>query len=299
MEVSVSRGGKMESSLRWGIGLVAAIVCQVGCCSVQMNCGAPGCRVTPCSATQPGVCEGECGMVGLEPLFHGHGHLKQKIHSWAASTRCTSGCGEVYWGEHISEPPTCDPCGLAGDYTGGCGSCRPWYSRLRDLWGYRYEPSGCSSGTGCSLGAGCSHGGCASCGCSSGGVVSSGHSVGGHSTSTCASCNHGVVSEGEIIHEGEATHSSIQHATPTPAKPKAQAAPTPVPDANASHKRRSGASGTNVATTSERIVRTSPTRIGSGVAPASSADPRIQLEANKRVQAQNVSTKERLSTTRK
>lgn len=101
------------------------------------------------------------------------------------------------------------------------------------------------------------------------------------------------------MHEGESTHSSVQHANPTPAKPKAQAAPTPVPDANASHKRRSGMSGTSAATTTERVVRTSPTRIGSGVAQASSADPRIQLEANKRVQAQNVSTKDRLATTRR
>jgi len=284
MEVSVSRGGKMESSLRWSIGLVAAIVCQVGCCSVQMNCGTPGCRVTPCAATQPSVCEGECGMVGMEPLFHGHGHLKQKIHSWAASTRCTSGCGEVYWGEHISEPPTCDPCGMAGDYTGGCGSCRPWYSRLRDLWGYRYEPSGCSQG------------GCTSCGCSGGGVVSAGHFGGGHGTGSCASCSQGMVSEGEVIHEGEATHSAVQHATPTPAKPKAQVAPTPVPDANASHQRRSGTNGNHATTTTERVVRTSPTRIGSGVVQAGSADPRVQLEATKRVQMQNVSAKERLAT---
>ena len=279
MEVSVSRGGKMESSLRWSIGLVAAIACQVGCCSVQMNGGAPGCRVTPCSATQPGVCEGECGMVGLEPLLHGHGHLKQKIHSWAASTRCASGCGEVYWGEHISEPPTCDPCGGAGDYTGGCNGCRPWYSRLRDLWGYRYEPSGCSHG------AGCSDGGCAS---------------GGDTDGGCASCNQGFVSEGEVIHEGESSHSSVPHAAPTPAKPKAQVAPTPVPDANASHQRRSGTTGSTAVTTTGRVVRTSPTRIGSGVVQPSSTDSRVQLEAaSKRVQAQNVSTKERLAPTRR
>ena len=298
MEVSVSRGGKMEASLRWSVGLVAVIVCQVGCCSVQMNCGAPGCRVTPCSSAhpgssaQPGGCEGECGMVGLEPLFHGHSHLKQKIHSWAASTRCASGCGEVYWGEHVSEPPTCDPCGMAGDYTGGCGSCRPWYSRLRDLWGYRYEPSGCSQGDGCS------QGGCASCG----GAATAGHFGGGHVHGSCASCNQGNVSEGEVTYEGESTHSSIEHATPTPAKPKANAAPTPVPDANASHKRRSGTQGTTATTattTTQRVVRTSPTRIGSGVVQAGSVDPRIQLEASKRVQAQNVSAKERLTTNRR
>lgn len=83
---------------------------------------------------------------------------------------CDSGCGEVYIDPWINEPPQSDPCDSCGNYNGqSCGSCRPMFSGLATLWGYRYE-SGCDSGCdscghdfepACGIEAPC--GGCDSC----------------------------------------------------------------------------------------------------------------------------------------
>lgn len=75
---------------------------------------------------------------------------------------CASGgCGEVYWGEWMSDPPApCDPCDDCGNWTGGCGTgcgtgcgscgscgqCGSWLCNLFSpcplLWGNRYAEAG-------------------------------------------------------------------------------------------------------------------------------------------------------------
>ena len=89
------------------------------------------------------------------------GGIKQWLHNKA--THC-KGCGDIYWGEWISDPPDCcDPCDQCGDFTGagvccdhGCGSgifCRLGHF----LRGHRYCPGPC----GCDD---CGGVGCDSCG---------------------------------------------------------------------------------------------------------------------------------------
>ena len=76
---------------------------------------------------------------------------------------CGGGCGDMYWGEWISDPPDCcDPCDNHGNWT-GCQSCvrNDFFSGLRGIFGYRYCPSSCGGGCGDTCYGG---GGCTSCG---------------------------------------------------------------------------------------------------------------------------------------
>lgn len=56
---------------------------------------------------------------------------------------CGSGCGEVYWGEWISDPPDCaDPCDQCGNYVGPrlrVASCLTW----SNLFGQRTGSCDC------------------------------------------------------------------------------------------------------------------------------------------------------------
>ncbi len=83
---------------------------------------------------QCGVCGGGCQ--GHTPAQH----LKYLM-------TCASGCGEIYWGEWISDPPApCDPCDDWGHWTGphDCGpTC--WEHLASGLRGYR---AGCGKGKG-------------------------------------------------------------------------------------------------------------------------------------------------------
>lgn len=82
--------------------------------------------------------------------------------------RCASGCGEIYWGPWLSDPPDqCDPCDDCGEFVGD-RCCEP---KLRQkLWwtltghnGASAHGKGCAScgGKGCSS---CKSGDCSSCG---------------------------------------------------------------------------------------------------------------------------------------
>jgi hypothetical protein len=82
---------------------------------------------------------------------------------------CSGGCGEVYWGEWVSDPPDCcDPCNDCGHFTGGqCCHPRPLQRLWWGLHGYKLnDPCGCG-GAGCGTcggGWGGYSGGCATCG---------------------------------------------------------------------------------------------------------------------------------------
>lgn len=71
---------------------------------------------------------------------------------------CQKGCGEVYWGDWISDPPDCcEPCDSCGNFTGAeCGK-RGFYGCYRPCWRnlFRLHSSRCDDGC-------C--GGCSSCG---------------------------------------------------------------------------------------------------------------------------------------
>ena len=187
----------------FGFGL---LISHVGCCSVRFV--GDGCGM------------GACGDVDYEGVAT-CGSLRSRIANRIRNTNCSSGCGEIYWDEHINEPPVCDPCGCNGEFEcGSCRSCPTALGRLRNLWGYRYMPSNCGE--------------CNSCG------LTSNHS-GSSSCATCASntqSSYGsdvhVSSHGEMM-SFEPQENSILNRSPTPAKPKPSTgvAPKLVPDSNA------------------------------------------------------------------
>ncbi len=171
-----------------------------GCCTVSGPiaggaCGGPSCAVASCGAGADAACPG---------LLHGE---LAAVFENAITGGCCSGCGEIYYDEQINEPPTCDPCAGAGEFTGNsCGPCRPLLQRLRELW---CSPCGAACGSTCGT-------------CQAGGGDMYASEAGG--TGYCPHCRDGVA--------GNPVHHSHQHATPhhvgtpTPAHPKPNASTT-------------------------------------------------------------------------
>ena len=55
---------------------------------------------------------------------------------------CGSGCGEIYYGDWVSNPPnTCNECDATG-YSRGVNGRIPWLSNPFAFWGYQYRPNG-------------------------------------------------------------------------------------------------------------------------------------------------------------
>ena len=190
----------------FGFGL---LISHVGCCSVRFV--GDGCGM------------GACGDVDCE--VGGCGSLRSRIANRIRNTHCSSGCGEIYWDEHINEPPVCDPCGCNGEFEcGSCSSCPTALGRLKNLWGYRYMPSSCGECNSCGLTS--NHGGSSSCAtCAS-------------NTQSSYSSNDHMSSHSEMM-SSEPIENSVIKRSPTPAKPKQAPAPSvipkPTPDTNAMH----------------------------------------------------------------
>ena len=95
-----------------------------------------------CVAMHPSAC-------GVGAIGGGHG-----IGSCCGEPACGSGCGEVYWGEWINHPPKYgDPCDHHGNWVGAgsCGvGCWHPFQGLRNLWGYRFAPTGYEYTSSCS-----------------------------------------------------------------------------------------------------------------------------------------------------
>jgi hypothetical protein len=242
----------------WMLAL-GLITSHLGCCTVRMGdrCGTGLCD-SACGDSTPCEC-GSCGTGGLP--FAG---VRSRIAGKLASVHCTSGCGEVYWDEHINEPPVCDPCGCNGEFTGDtCGSCPTALGRLRNLWTqHRYCPSNCET---CPSDIRPVHG------------------------SNCSSCGTGHTSRSQTSHSHISPSSQLnapmEYAVPSGQSMQSQPVPTtrpstikpvpqhvPVPDPNASIR---------VGSSDERIV------IGSGVsksrpASASKTTGGIRLTTNSR-----------------
>ena len=73
------------------------------------------------------------------------------------SLTCHKGCGEMYWGDWISDPPDCcDPCDNCGNFTGGESCKRGALGCYRPCWPNLFRLHSSRCGEGCT--------GCASCG---------------------------------------------------------------------------------------------------------------------------------------
>jgi hypothetical protein len=186
------RDTQMKSAIGlWLVGLSMALP-NLGCCTVRMNgaCGTSACGPSSCGA---GCDLGGCGEAACGLPFS---NIRHRIAGRIRSTNCASGCGEIYWDEQINEPPVCDPCGCDGQFTGdSCGSCPNALWRLRQLWGYRFQPSSCDT-------------------CSSGAIS---HGVGGG----CSTCGTGDSTAMHHVQDGMSTygspaHSSVKISTPKP-----------------------------------------------------------------------------------
>jgi hypothetical protein len=175
------------------LGIVALVLWAAGfgsgcCCLDRMYCP-QGCEAGPDPLLDSCNGGGSCG--GCCP-----GPFSQMA---KCGLTCGGGCGNIYWGEWINNPPDqCDPCNNCGNFTGP-RCCPPlfwdqFWGGLCCLWGGRFD-SCCNQ-----------HSGCASCG----GTGSS-------------------MTDGEMIHDGEVVPSP----PPTPAfKPpqvEPEVTPTPKP----------------------------------------------------------------------
>ena len=154
----------MDARLGLVLSLIGLSVASGCCCDLcgdgcGRSCWPDFCRTyeerIAEESSQCGTC---CRTVGCG------GGMKQWLHNKA--THC-KGCGDIYWGEWISDPPDCcDPCDQCGQFTGAgvccdnaCGSrigCR-----LGNLFrGRRYCPGPCGceecGGMGCDT---CGHDG--------------------------------------------------------------------------------------------------------------------------------------------
>lgn len=128
-----------------------------------------------------------------------------------------NGCGELYIDPWINEPADIhDPCDCCGNFNGqSCGGCRPIFSGIKSLWGYKCD-GGCGGGCdgGCSSG-GCGAGGCDGGGCDSGGCSSCGGGGGGDYDGAI-NYSHG----GESYVQGEPT---LAHNSSISVSPRGQA----------------------------------------------------------------------------
>ncbi len=109
-----------------------------------------------CCCTQPSLCGGGaacdgCGVAECDTGGCGATPCQNACLSDCTTNMLTrgSGCGEVYWGPWVNDPPACcDPCDNYGNWTGDacCAPiCNP-LSGLRHLWGYRFASDGCDVG---------------------------------------------------------------------------------------------------------------------------------------------------------
>ncbi len=135
----------MLQRFAYGFLLLAGGLLSSGCCSMSHygacgggggcdSCGDVGVGYETCGECQPGLCH--------------HPWLWTRAKN---ALTCGAGCGDVYCGEWISDPPACgDPCDACGETS--CGGCDGYYGcwnplqGLAHLWGYRYAAGGCDAG---------------------------------------------------------------------------------------------------------------------------------------------------------
>lgn len=184
------------------------------CCFDRLYCPSGGCATGFDPLLDSYEDGGGCSSCGVASCGSGscatgacRGALRQTT---KYNLTCGAGCGEVYWGEWLSNPPDeCDPCDNWGGFVGArCCPPRFWdclCSSFCGMWGGRY--AGCGSCGSCGMDM--SSGGCSSCG--------------GHDEWAAG---------GEMMYEGE----MVPHGAPSPAAgtpkpaPPETAPPQPAPD---------------------------------------------------------------------
>ncbi|MDA1055305.1 MAG: hypothetical protein O3C40_33205 [Planctomycetota bacterium] len=131
--------------------LLLSINSLIGCAMLEVPYDPPGhaCGWDPVfgSCDTCGTCGGVCE--GHTPASYiGH------------QLRCTSGCGEIYWGPwHDTPPDQCDPCDDCGNWVGE-RCCEPKF-RQKVWWTITGQHGPLAHGKGCSS---CGGKGCSSCG---------------------------------------------------------------------------------------------------------------------------------------
>lgn len=126
-----------------------------GCDSLDCGVVHEPCGCDTCTVVEP-PCDG-CDGYGCDSCLHAQGPLE---HLFSHSAGCR-GCGEVYWGPWISDPPDrFDPCDCSGQWIGKGGPAH-WYGGFihgfRSWGGYRHNefPGHHQPGCGCDD---CGHG---------------------------------------------------------------------------------------------------------------------------------------------
>ncbi len=121
-------------------GCLAAWTIAAGngcCCHGRAGHGGPYVHhevAAPCEGCGGGGCDECCVPCAKRPRY------PKKF--------CGSGCGEVYWDEWHSDPPTCDPCDDCGNWIGHQGL--GWrHCGWRSLFGCRDHLSDCDAECDC------------------------------------------------------------------------------------------------------------------------------------------------------
>jgi hypothetical protein len=191
---------------------VVALLAGAGCCC-QPRCGdpcgglgcGPACNTCCLCLPKPIIWNGACNDCAPGPCESCACPTECGILPWLRRSKvCGKGCGEVYWGEWISDPPDCcDPCDPCyGCYTGpndGCCHLGPCQRLLAALHGYKYCPKPCCGEV---CGGFCHKGACGGCG--------------GCGEVGCTSCGHGphgadIYYEGPVESHGHIHHGHPQH----------------------------------------------------------------------------------------
>ena len=222
---------------------VLAVVAS-GCCCFDRVYRPGGCGQS---------CQTDCGSGDYGGCGNGCLGCSLCEHTRTQLTSC-AGCGDVYWGEWMSDPPdACDPCDGCGNWIGP-RCCPPrlfefFTCSIGGLWGYRNGSDG-----------GCEHGsGCSSCGGGGGGGGEFDHWD-------------GVELEASPMHmkSGEPHKASpIPQQGPTQAKPEAMEMPQPMNGAQALHGRTPRQLPT-------KALHTQPTRAKKPTHHSASSHPRTR-----------------------
>lgn len=156
-----------------------ALICCVATLALSLSAGCCGPMWT--AGCRTGTCDG--GLCA-SPISIGHAACDGGCGACAGGCSACDGCGELYIDPWINHPADCcDPCDSCGNHNGmSCGKCRPVFSGIKSLWGYRCVDNcgGCDD---------CASGPFNTCG-------------GGGCDGGCSECGHGEVIHGDVIHQG-------------------------------------------------------------------------------------------------
>ncbi|MDB4650301.1 hypothetical protein OAE37_00915 [Pirellulaceae bacterium] len=126
------------------IGLLLISLNLSGC----VGWGPQGCEQFhgPIRAVGNGVLDAGCASCGTHSDCGDHCNNCDGYNGPFGTVRktlaCGSGCGEIYYGDWVSNPPnTCNECDATG-YSRGVNGRIPWLSNPFAFWGYQYRPNG-------------------------------------------------------------------------------------------------------------------------------------------------------------